>query len=266
MRSLRKYFFVARARFVNQYAHRLSFCLERLRNILILLFIFGVWTTVSRRSGSFAGFSHEQLVTYVALAHLLRALVFGSQARKTAEEIADGRFSIYLTQPVNHFTLSFFRELGEQISYVISAFVELAVFIVLTRESIVIQSSPQILTIVFLSVILANILYSVLTYSVHLIAFWSYESMGPRFLFEWMIELASGAYVPLKAAGPFMFAALQGLPFFYLIYAPIHIYFGVPPGEAVQIVAIQVFWIIAAGFVSWIVWKRGIRRYCGEGI
>lgn len=266
MRSLRKYFFVARARIEHQLEHRLAFFLERLRTILILTFLYAVWTTVSRARGSFAGFTHEELITYVCAAHFLRAAVFGTQTRKTAEEISAGRFSVYLTQPVNHFLFCFFREFGEQITLALFALFEIGIFLLVTGERIVLPQSWIIAMFAALGVVGANILYSILTYTVNLVAFWTWESNGPRFLFEWVIELFSGSYIPLRALGDALFSGFQLLPFFYLIYAPIHIYLGADTSEAIRILGVQFLWIVASGSLAVFVWKRGVKRYCGEGI
>jgi ABC-2 type transport system permease protein len=106
------------------------------------------------------------------------------------------------------------------------AVIEVAVLALLLGAKFYWQKDWLIITYFIISVIIAIFLYFLLSYAVSLFAFWSREAMGPRFLFEWFLEFASGAFFPLSILSSIFYAFLAFLPFSYLIYFPMSIYIG----------------------------------------
>jgi ABC-2 type transport system permease protein len=241
--------------------------LARFRNLTFLLLLYYVWLNLSRMTGRFAMYSAEELTTYVFLAHLLRAIIFGAQARLAALEINDGTFSTYLVKPVVHFWFVFWRELAQKTIYFIAAMFELVAFVLLTKAHFVWQNNPKFLFFFVLAIVGAMFLYFLLTYLVSLLAFWSREAMGPRFLFEWFMEFSSGAFFPLDILSKNFLLAFQFLPFAYIIFFPLKIYLGKwSAGEMASGIGLQLIFIIVFAMLVLLAWKRGLRRYVGEGI
>ncbi|KKW42852.1 MAG: hypothetical protein UY92_C0003G0058 [Candidatus Magasanikbacteria bacterium GW2011_GWA2_56_11] len=233
---------------------------------MVLLLLYYVWRTLTSGTGAFALYSDEQLMTYLFGGNILRAFVFGTQSRRVALEINDGAFSQYLVKPANHFWYCYARELAGRILATISAAVEAAGISLLLDINFFWQTDPVLLSWFALAVLLAHILYYFLSYGMSLIAFWSREAMGPRFLFEWLLEFASGAYFPLDILKAAFARIFIFLPFAYLIFSPLSLYLGGsgPPGWIVA--AWQLLWIAIAALSVFFLWRRGLRRYSGEGI
>jgi len=247
--------------------YRFNFYLGRLRNIIVMLLLYFVWMSLTSKSGRFAGYAQTELITYVFGINILRALIFGAQSRQVAGDINDGSFSAYLIMPVNHLLRTFMGELAQRSLYAVTALAEVLLFAFLLKVDLMIQRDVAILAVFMVSVVLAMTLYFLLSYSVSLLAFWSREAMGPRFLFDWVLEFASGAYFPLDILAPVLFTILGLLPFASIIYLPMQIYLGRADLQAaLRGMALQVAWIsFFVPVVLWI-WKRGLRRYTGEGM
>ena len=81
---MKKYFTVFKTSFANELEYRFAFVLARFRNLTYLLLLYYVWLNLSQMTGRFAMYSAEELTTYVFLAHLLRAIIFGAQSRLAA--------------------------------------------------------------------------------------------------------------------------------------------------------------------------------------
>ncbi len=264
---MKKYWAVFRISWQKRLEYRFNFFLERLRNIVILLLLYYLWHNLTLASGRFAGYFSPELFTYVFAASLLKSAVFGGQSRTMAQEINNGDFSTYLVKPVNHFLYIFFQELAERSLYLLCAIFEVLIFILLLRPPLFWQSDFKLVGLFLVAVIFALLLYLVLSYLVSLLAFWSREAMGPRFLYEWILEFASGAYFPLNVLSHGFLVFLHFLPFAYLIYFPLSIYLGkLNSGQINQVFLVQLGWIIAAGFLCVWVWHKGLKRYTGEGI
>lgn len=264
---MKKYLAIFKISWETRLAYRFDFFIGRFRNIMILVVLYYVWNALSRGVGGFAGYEREELFAYVFGAIILRSVILGSQSRRIAMEINDGTFSKYLVQPVNYFWLVFWRDLADKSLNLLSAILEIAIFILITGAPVFLQTNSVNLLLLLISVIFAFILYFILSYLMSLIAFWSREAMGPRFLFEWFLELASGIYFPLNILPIVFFTFLSFLPFAYIIYFPLRIYLGKADGHDIASgLLLPIIWIAALGFFTRFVWIRGLKRYTGEGI
>src|SRR4030042_1351449 len=125
---MKKYIAVFKTSWQNVLTYRFNFFVGQARNIIVLLLMYYIWTSLSFKTGNFGGYSIIELSTYVFLVALLKPIIMGAQTRKISEEINDGTFSKYLTMPVNYPLLVFFRELAERSLYFIAALIELIIF------------------------------------------------------------------------------------------------------------------------------------------
>ena len=264
---MRKYWVVLKMSIDRMFAYRFNFFLGRLRNIIFLLLLFYLWRSLTLKSGIFAGYSEAELVTYVFGANLLRSVIFGAQSRDIADEINQGIFSKYLVMPVNYFWFNFCRELGQRLVHLFSASVEVIIFAFILKARLAAPADVKTMLLCLTAIVLAVFLYFILSFFVSLLAFWSREAMGPRFLFEWILEFASGAYFPLDILSRAIFTALSFLPFFYIIYLPISIYLGKLNSLEIYLgLGRQIGWIIVAGSLTYLAWQQGLKKYTGEGI
>ncbi len=264
---MKKYLWAFKMSFAHMTTYRLNFFIGRLRNVIIFLLFYFVWLTLTRDNGRFAGFTTEELTTYVVLVTLMRPLIFGDQSRRIAMDINDGSFSQYLIKPVNHFVFFYFRELAERSLLFISALVEIVLLSILFKIHYIFPQNIEAFSLFLAGLFFAHILYFVISYAVSLLAFWSHQAMGPRFLFEWFLEFASGAFFPIRILSAGWQSVLALLPFMYLIYAPVGLYLGWFSASEIQgIFTAQIFFIFLAAIIARVVFRRGLLRYSGEGI
>lgn len=264
---MKKYWVVFRLSWARTFEYRFNFFLERLRNIIVLLLLFYVWKSLTLKSGGFAGYSEVEIITYIFAVNLVRSIVFGNHGADIAQEINQGIFSKYLTMPVNYFWFNFWRQLAQRAINFISAIVEVMVFSFILKADISAQTNWIILLWFAVSVLLAICLYFVLSYAMNLLAFFSREAMGPKFLFDITVGFASGSLFPLDILAGIFFVPLALFPFAYLVYFPVEIYLGrVSFWQANFGILFQIFWILIVGILAMVAWKRGLQRYSGEGI
>ena len=262
-----KYLWAFKMSFARDTAYRLGFFMGILRNLFLLLILYYVWLALSLESGQFAGFTASELTTYVFLAVVIRKFLSAGNTRRVSFDINDGTFSLYLTRPVNHFLFEYAQGLAERIAQtVIMTLAVIQVGAVLDIDFIV-QTDVTLLLIFTASLLLAHILMYVMDYGMALIAFWSREAMGPKFLFDWAGDFLAGTYFPLTIlSGPLLTIA-SALPFMYVLFAPLMIYLGkMTVDQSVSVLLIQIVFIILTGLATNLAWNRGLRRYSGEGM
>ncbi|HUI46415.1 MAG TPA: ABC-2 family transporter protein [Nitrospirota bacterium] len=265
--GMRKYWVIFKISWQKELEYRFNFFLGRLRNIIVMLLLYYVWYTVTKKSGKFAGYSQIELITYVFGINILRAIIFGAQSKQVASDINDGSFSAYLIMPINHFTRTFSAEFAQRSLSLVTALAEVILFSSFLKVNLIFQRDAAILALFSLSIALASVLYFLFSYAMSLLAFWSREAMGPRFLFDWFLEFASGAYFPIDILSPALASIFGILPFASIMYLPMQIYLGrTGVRGAWQGIALQSVWIVVFfPMVLW-VWRRGLNKYTGEGI
>ncbi len=263
----KKYWILCKISWQRELEYRFNFVLGRLRSILVMLLLYYVWFTVTKKSGKFAGYSQDELITYVFGINILRAIVFGAQSKQVASDINDGSLSAYLAMPINYFIRTFSAEFAQRSLFLVTALAEVALFSSILKVDLIFQHDTAILALFSLSIALASVLYFLFSYAMSLLAFWSREALGPRFLFDWFLEFASGAYFPIDILSAGLASILSILPFASIMYLPMQIYLGrTGLHGAWKGIALQSVWIVVfCPMVLW-VWKRGLNKYTGEGI
>lgn len=263
---MEKYFWAFKMSIARVVTYRLDLIMGRIRNIIVLLLLYYVWLTLSAGNGQFAGLSAQELTTYVFLASILRRLLFGGDSRQVSQDINEGKFSLYLTRPVNHFVFNYFEELAERVIQICMSILEAIIIGFILHINFFAQTEMVTLFLFAASVFLAHILFYIMTYCLSLISFWSRESMGPRFLFDWFVDFAAGSYFPLHILTGIFWQITLFLPFMYLVYAPIMIYLGRLTGaQSLRVLFIQIMSIIIVGIITNTVWKKGLEHYSGDG-
>ena len=247
-------------------AYRFNFIVSRITNVVVLLIFFYLWTALTQFQTTFAGYTREELITYVFGVNIIRALIFGVQTRRVAKEINQAELSNYLVRPINFTLFSFMREMAERFIAFLTAILEGIILILILKAEIIIQSNPTILIFTAFSIILAIFLYFVLSYLMSLLAFWSREAFGPRFLFEIGLEFSSGVFFPINILSAGFFAFLYALPFAYLIFFPLSIYLGrLDLWQILTGFCFQIFWLGLVSCLCIITWRKGLRKYAAEG-
>ena len=96
--------------------------------------------------------------------------------------------------------------------------------------------------------------------------FYTLSSDGLRMMLMPVAELLSGDLIPL----PFLPDWLAGLfhysPFGSMANAPLRIYSGdLSGGAMIEMICLQVFWLLALGMMGYLLQRRGTRKLCVQG-
>ncbi len=264
---MKKYLTVFRLEVKRKLEYRFNFFLEQLRALIVFILLYSVWTNLTTSNRLFAGYSQIELVTYVVGVTLLYSLMFSQQTRQVAIEINSGTFSQLIIKPLNYFWYNFARECADRILSFFFSLFSLVVLFVLFRYGIFFQTNVETLALFILASVLAMFLSCLISFVVNLIAFWSREASGPRFVLEWIVYFTSGQFFPLNILTPVLYGIVVLLPFAYILFVPIQIYLGRLTGiQMWGALAVQIVWIGILALLTRFVWKKGIAHYSGEGI
>jgi ABC-2 type transport system permease protein len=267
--NLSKYFSIFKISFQQEFAYRLNFVMWRVRNVMQIFLIFFLWDSVfTDSSREVFGYNKDRILTYVFGILILRALVFSARAVDIAGEISRGDLTNFLLKPVNYFRYWFTRDLSSKALNLGFAVVEAGLLYLILKPPFFVQTSPVLILLFIVSIVLAILLFFSLLILINLTPFWAPESgWAAQFLFVVIItEFLSGAVFPLDIFPSIIQRVLYFLPFPYLLFFPLQIYLGklnieLILGGILLAVAWTVVLFVAVNFV----WNKGIRRYAAEG-
>lgn len=105
-----------------------------------------------------------------------------------------------------------------------------------------------------------------LSFLASLVSFWTLETRAVQGLYLTVLQVLSGAVVPLTFFPAWVLHLANWLPFAQAVSVPLLLYLHPQPAaHAVTTIAVQVLWLIALrALASWI-WARGARRLVVQG-
>ena len=232
----------------------------------MLIALYYLWTALLSNRASVAGYERAQLITYVLMMTLLRAIVLACVTDRIPSEIAKGKLSDLLLQPISPIGFWAVQDAAAKALNLASAVIELAVFMGITKALILLPSSLLTWIYFLLAITGGMIIYFQMSYLLGVMGFWTAQSWGPRFCFEIFLEFAAGSYFPLDFLPKAFQQALSVLPFPYLVFYPLAIFLGrVTPSEIGRVFLLQAFWIALLGLMIRWLWRKGLTFYAAEG-
>ena len=263
--SLRKYLTVFKLSWQNILQYRLNFLMGRVRNIILLLTLYFLWTTIFSNKTTLFGFTNEQILTYVLVGNFFYSLIFAHSDNDIADAIASGNLSSFLIRPINYLFYWFVRRLASRLMYLLMTILETGFFILLVRPDLQLPTAHNLL-LALVAVVLATALFTFLDFSAGTLAFWTHRAYGPRFALRMLMDFTSGRMFPLNILPPMIFTVLNVLPFSFLIFFPLNLYQGrLGSLGIIQGFVTQILWTALAFLLMRELWQRGLRRYEAVG-
>lgn len=214
------------------------------------------------------GFGFEGMVVYSITAVLIGRLIRGQERDPgMSQDIYEGTLSRYLLYPCNYFWTKYAQFLG----FLFPALVQLVVFLVTTMLLIDVPTDlrPTALTLGkgLVAIGVANLLWFLLLYPVHAVAFWADNVWTLRVMLRFCADFLGGAMLPLSLFPDVFSKVLWSLPFPYLFALPVLTVLGRPlPLPFPAAIGIGLLWCAALAAFGRAVWRRGILTYSGVGI
>lgn len=245
---------------------RLDFWMGRLIAIVTLVTNYFLWTTVFVGRGQVNGYTLPTIVTYVIGASLLHNAVFTRLNERFAFEIVEGSFVQYLVKPLHFFFFYFSVNTAKRLLYLLSMIIILA-GITPFFGGLFVQRNLLLLFAFFAAIGIAFALYICIDFFITMSPFWFYRSLGPRWMIETTVMLASGAVFPLDFFPSWLHTFLMVTPTPYLVFFPMNVYLGrFTTDEIVHGFTIAGLWLCVFALFVPMIFRRGLRRYDAAGM
>ena len=231
-----------------------------------MIALYYLWTALLSNRTSVAGYNRDEIITYVLMMTLLRAVVLACVTDRIPSEIAKGTLSDLLLRPISPLGFWAVQDAASKAINLFSAVIELSIFMLITRVHLLLPSHFLTWTLFLLSMAGGMCIYFQMSYLLGVMGFWTAQSWGPRFCFEIFLEFSAGSYFPLDILPRSLQTVLSMLPFPYLVYFPLSIFLGrVPSAQIVHVFMAQIFWILTLSLMIRWMWQKGLTRYASEG-
>ncbi|MFJ9152145.1 ABC transporter permease [Streptomyces sp. NPDC102270] len=244
---------------------RMTAVLVRLAVQVVL--VASLWHGLYAHTGTTAGLTEGQAVTYAVLAVLasrLRELDQYAGRDTVLQHMHFGTIVYWYLRPLPPQRYHALRALGEQLYGFAWA---LGGYLVCLAAGVVDPPRSAAVAGVFaLSLLLGQcVLYHVMLLLDQL-CFWTVRNNAAMLILIFAQNLLSGVYAPLWFF-PDWFITLSGfLPFQATLSVPLSIYIGrIPLSDAFEQLAIQAFWVVALTLFTRFLWRRAARRVMSQG-
>ncbi|MBQ1507516.1 MAG: ABC-2 family transporter protein [Ruminococcus sp.] len=250
--------------------YRVNWIFYMLGNALACFVSYFIWAAVYSSGGeeSMNGFTMPQMVVYIVLMFLTGTIIASDGTWAIGEEIRDGSIAMRLIKPVSYNATFLFQELGNKLPTEIALAVPMiiAVEIIRTTMSGVVQFSVSALLLYILSCVLAYLINFYFNICFGFIAFVIKYIWGANMMKNCIIGFLSGAVIPLAFLPDALERVFLLLPFASLNYTPVMIYMEKYSGaELLYYLGLQAFWALFFFGLSKALWKASVKRLSVQG-
>lgn len=266
---MRKYWVVAKMALAEYFAYRLNFWLEMLGSFILTLATVAVWYAIftEKQQSIIGGYTLPQMMTYLLGAGFLGSFILSSQQGDDInDDIHLGRFSNFITKPINTFWYWLTRDFSKDLLTLSFSIVSFVVVLFLFRGLLLPPFSVGNLALAIIFFVLGATLHFLIFYTLAIAAFWLEKTWSERFVVRIIMDVAMGSLIPLSFFAPLWKSIFYFLPFRFLAAVPMEIYLGkfdllFVPMELLKLL----IWIMAVTILSIIIFRRGIKHYSAVG-
>ena len=214
-----------------------------------------------------AGYTLPMMVTYSLLATMLNRMQNQEAgAWQLAEEVREGQFSKYLARPLSVHAYFLAAGIGRWAFMLVINLVTLLVWALAFSAWIVLPENPVDLLWLVLLLPLGALFMLLLNHAIGLLSLKFVDILGFMFTKATLLELLSGALIPLTLLPAGVVALLRYTPVYYVVYYPISLFLGQQSEPPLLAAGVLAAWCL----VMWGIceaWYRYARKfYEGVGV
>lgn len=266
---MRHIFRKARALFNAWLAHMTVYRAEILIWMLVgtlPLIMMAVWIGKAQAAGGeLSGFSPQSFAAYFLAAWLSQQLTVAWVVWEMDFQIRQGQFSIKLLRPLDPFWEYFAQHFTERI--VRGPFVIAIVMagVLLVPGTVLTPDLWHVLA--YFGVIhLAFAMRFLIAYCIGMLCFWLENATAFDEFYFVLSVMLGGAFAPLEFYPLWLRNVIEWTPFPYIVYYPAKVLSGqIPWAQTLQVVLIQIGWLLTLWLLSRVMWRSGLKKYGAVG-
>lgn len=242
-RRFKAYVRLIKIQVIEKLTYRTHFFMVLVEYLLIIVVSYFLWKAILVDDRNIEGFTLKDMVTYIAIAGVFRFVVnelSGSFWVEMQRQFQNGELIMHLIKPIHYPVLLSCRALGGVLFQIIFRIMPTLVLWAFIVE----LALPHHLMLFLLSLLLGMCIFASMAFLGGLSTFFLESSAGVNFAVRALTEIFSGTLIPLVMFPPWLGTIIKYLPFRFIFYQPIQIYFGhLDFYSALMGVGMQVLWL-----------------------
>jgi len=225
-----------------------------------------VWITIANSQGSVDGLTANDFVTYYLTMLVIDQIIADISQYYLADKIQDGTLSSDLLRPIHPvLTQTLIATTAQKaLSFVALAPVWMILVLLFRPDFGAVTLTSFLLTLPV--ILLGAAIAFLLGVSVTCLAFWTTRVNAIIDLYDALIVLFSGQFVPLQLMPAAIQAVARYLPFQLFRYAPIETLLNhLSPADLARNYVLSAVWLALALFIFNRIWRAGVRRFSAVG-
>jgi ABC-2 type transport system permease protein len=266
LRALKTYAEFIRIGFVNILAFRLRYYTGIITYLINVTVYYFIWRAVfANATGSIAGYSLPQILTYVSVGWILRSFYWNTIDQEMAYEVIDGKIAMDFIKPVSVQWMWLARAMGESAFRLILLTAPTAIVVTLLFP-VLPPASPLNFTLFLVAAVGSFFIMGALNFLIGTCAIPLTSILALIRAKFWLIELLSGLLIPLSFFPRSLQIISSWLPFEHIANTPLQIYLGrLSLLQTLRLLAIEYLWVAALIFLGHLWWRRATRKITIHG-
>jgi ABC-2 type transport system permease protein len=252
--------------FVNILAFRLRYYTGIITYLINVTVYYFIWRAVfANATGSIAGFSLPQILTYVSVGWIIRSFYWNTIDQEMAYEVLEGKIAMDFIKPVSVQWMWIARAMGESAFRLILLTAPTAI-VVAVLFPVLPPASPLHFVLFLVAAIGSFFIMGALNFIIGTCAIPLTSILALIRAKFWLIELLSGLLIPLSFFPRSLQIISSWLPFEHIAYTPLQIYLGrLTIAATLRLLALEYFWVVALLFLGHLWWMRATRKITIHG-
>ncbi|HIE29260.1 TPA: hypothetical protein EYP66_18465 [Candidatus Poribacteria bacterium] len=263
-RRFKVYARLIKIQLVEKLTYRTHFFMVFVEYLLIMVVSYFLWKAILAHGRSIKGFTLKDMVTYVAVAGVFRFIIneLSGIFWETQRQFQSGDLIMNLIKPIHYQVFLYCRTLGGVLFQLVFRVLPTLVLWALVFG----LTPPNHPTLFLLSLLLGAFVYAGIAFLVGLATFYMENSTGVNFAIRTLTEIFSGTLIPLVMFPPWLASIIKYLPFRFIFYQPMQIYFGhLAFHPALIAIGVQALWAIALSLAGILFFQVSIKRLTIQG-
>lgn len=261
----RKYQAITRINLQNSLAY-LWDALSQTVMVALFIYIFAqLWTATfaSQNTNSIGGLTLNQTIWYFVWAELV-TLSKINPVGTIQEEVKDGSLAYTLGKPYNYVLYHFFRGLGA-VGIRMSTVLVIGALVAFSQTGVLKSFRVETVPLLLYVTIMAFILDYCIMASIGLLAFFFEDVAAFRLIYSKITFVLGGLLIPVDFLPGGLQTIARLLPFNLVVYAPAKLFVKWDSTQFLEVVGLQIFWIVVMGGLLAILYNHGTKRVSING-
>lgn len=252
--------------FQSQAAYKFEYFVGVFNGLLYVFIFTSLWSAIysGLDAGSDTPFTKAGIITYAVFAMICR-ISMTMEDTEISSRIRSGDIAMDMTKPVNFFLMNLSQTAGVTMFHWFTRVIPI-LLVCFFAFDLEIPAEPARMAAAVCAWIMGYIVFFMLNFVFALLAFWFVETFSFQLTKYAMINLFSGAIIPVDFFPAWMRPLMEMLPFQYIFYTPTAVFTGhLAWPEAIRLMSLQMAWIAILGVACNVMWSSARRKLVVQG-